>query len=1082
MPCPSCGAPTRRGAKFCEECGARLDLTCPACGARVSPGKKFCSECGARLSAEAEPAAPAGRPGPPADPRRSAPSGYTPPHLAERILKERAALQGERKQVTVLFADVSGFASLAEALDPEEVHGLMNRAFEVMLGAVHRYEGTVNQFLGDGLMALFGAPVAHEGHARRAALAALEMQRALTAYREDLRTRRGIEFRVRMGLNTGLVVVGAIGDNLRMDYTAVGDTTNVAARMQQMAQPGQIVVADATRRLIEPYFHLTSLGTVPVKNRAEPVGAWDLGQAHRAAEVRPLTPLLGRDAALSALDRAWSAARGGRGQVVYVVGEAGIGKSRLLLELSRRIGDEAIWVEGRCLSFGQSTAFLPMVDALRQAFGIADTDSEAAIIEKVTRSLAALGDRGPELAPFLRYALSVDPGDPAVAGMDPAERRSRLFRALDQLQRLLGRQRPLVLVVEDLHWIDSASEDYLKSLIDSLPGTPLLLILTWRPTYRQPFAEHTYVSRVLLEPLEDADALTLVRATLGIEDLPVELAQLIARKAEGNPFFLEEIGRALLETGAVRTEGGRLTLARPAGSIVVPDRVQDVIAARIDRLGEEQKRTVQVASVIGREFALRLLRRVAEAADRVERALGELKALEFVYEKVGATDIEYVFKHALTQDVAYASILHARRRELHARIGEAIEELYADRVEEHVEELAHHFGRGEMFDKAVRYAREAAERAAALCVDAKAVEFYEQALDALGRLPASAETARNGIDLRLALRAPLWRSGRLERLFEIFKDAEVLATQYGETERLDVVYSFFVQYYWAKGEQEQALAYGQRCLETAAKRGDLGLRVTGHVYMAHAYLALGQFTLAHQQAREVVSALEGPYQTERFGLSGLPYCGACASAAEALAQIGDDEGALAWIERGEQVAGAANHLYSKVPLAVARASVLIHRGQLAEAVALLEPTVAVCREKKFVGQLMRALTQLGQAYGLSGRPLDGVPLLQEAIESQEKAGALVNRSLWTRVLAELYLGAGELDRAEATGREALGFARRHGERWCEGWALCVLGQTALRRGDREASNRHLEQALALATELGMKPLAERCRERLGEIG
>ena len=283
MTCSSCGAATRPGARFCEECGARLDADCPACGARVSPGKKFCADCGARVDAGARPdAEPLPGPSrarfsPEDDPRAAAPAGYTPQHLADRILKDRATLQGERKQVTVFFADVSGFTSLAEALDPEEVHALMNRAFELMLAAVHRYEGTVNQFLGDGLMALFGAPVAHEDHARRAALSALAMQRALAAYREDLKARRGIEFRVRMGLNTGLVVVAAIGDNLRMDYTAVGDTTNVAARMQQMAQPGQVVVADATRRLIEPYFHLTSLGTGQVKNRAEPVTAWELG-------------------------------------------------------------------------------------------------------------------------------------------------------------------------------------------------------------------------------------------------------------------------------------------------------------------------------------------------------------------------------------------------------------------------------------------------------------------------------------------------------------------------------------------------------------------------------------------------------------------------------------------------------------------------------------------------------------------------------------------------------------------------------------------------------------------------------------
>ena len=1088
MTCSSCGAATRPGARFCEECGARLDAVCPACGARVSPGKKFCADCGARVDAGARPDAeplPApsrARFSSEDDPRAVAPAGYTPQHLAERILKDRATLQGERKQVTVFFADVSGFTSLAEALDPEEVHALMNRAFELMLAAVHRYEGTVNQFLGDGLMALFGAPVAHEDHARRAALAALAMQRGLAAYREDLKARRGIEFRVRMGLNTGLVVVAAIGDNLRMDYTAVGDTTNVAARMQQMAQPGQVVVADATRRLIDPYFRLTSLGTVQVKNRAEPVTAWELGAPRSLAELRPRNPLLGRREAVSALERAWVTARAGRGQIVYIVGEAGMGKSRLLLELRHLVGDQATWLEGRCLSFGQSTALFPIADCLRQGFAVTETDTESAIIEKVTRGLKALGEPGAELAPYLRYALSVDPGDAGIASMDATERRARMFRAISQLTRRSSQRRPVVLVVEDLQWMDSASEDYLEELINGLAGEAILLMLTWRPSYRPRFSEHTYITRLVLEPLDDADAHQLVRATLGIEDLPDDLATIIARKAEGNPFFLEEIGRALVESGAVRTEGGRLTLTRPASAILVPDRVQDIIAARIDRLDEQQKRTVQIASVIGHEFALRLLRRVAEATDRVERALTDLKALEFVYEKMGAGDLEYVFKHVLTQDVAYESILHARRRELHARIGATIEELHADRLEEHVEELAHHFIRGEVWTKAARYARQAGDRAAALCTDTRAVEFYEQALEALGRLADSAETGRLGIDVRLALRAPLWRAGQLDRLFEIFKEAEDLATRHGETDRLDVVYSFFTQYHWAKGEQREAIAYGQRCLETAERRGDLGLRVTGHYYVGCAHLALGRFRDGLEHFQQIIAALEGPRATERFGLSGLPYCGACALGAHCLMWLGDPQGALALVERGEHVARAAKHLYSEVPLLISRGRLLTEGGRAREAIDILERAIAICRERKFAGQLMRALEAAGSAYSLTSRHQEAIAAARECVELQEKAAALVERGDHVRHVAEAHLHAGELDLAESSAHEALAFARRLEERSAEAGALWILGEVCRRRGDREAAARQYQEALAISEELAMRPLAGRCRESLAGLG
>jgi class 3 adenylate cyclase/tetratricopeptide (TPR) repeat protein len=1079
MNCPACGTASRAGAKFCQECGAPLEQRCPSCGAAVTREQKFCAECGSRL-----PAADAVRvePARAESARFAAPSGYTPAHLAERILKDRAVLTGERKQVTVLFADVSGFTRLAERLDPEDVHAFMNRAFELMLAEIHHYEGTVNQFLGDGLMALFGAPVAHEDHARRAALAALGMQSALGAFRAELTRTRGIEFQVRIGLNTGLVVVGAIGDNLRMDYTAVGDTTNVAARMQQMARPGQILLADPTRRLIEPYFDLASLGTVSVKNRVEPIAAWILEGARPADVPQALSALVGRGEALGALERAAESARAGRGRAVYVVGEPGMGKSRLLRELRARLGDTMSWIEGRCLSFGQSTPFLPFMEILRQVFAIADSDSEAQVIEKVTRTLRDLGKPAAALAPYIRFALAVDPGDPLLARMDPTERISRLLHGMTQIVSLTSRVRPTVMVIEDLHWIDSSSEAYLHTIVDNLAGMPSLLILTWRPTYRAPFNEHTYVSRLVLEPLVETDALALVRSTLGIENLPDDLAHLIARKAEGNPFFLEEIGRALLETGAVRPRDGRLVLMDSPSAITVPDRVQDVIAARIDRLTEDQKRTVQTASVIGHEFTLRLLRRVADAPERAERALGELKALEFVFEKAALDDLEYCFKHVLTQDVAYESMLHARRRELHGKIGAGIEEIYADRLEERVEELAYHFLRGEVWDKAARYARHAGDRAAALCADDKAVEFYERALDALQRLPDSQETAALAIDLRVAMRAPLWRGGQLDRLSTLFKEALALAERHGETARLDVVYAFLTQYHWAKGEQRQAIQYGERCLETAARRDDVGLAVTGHYYLGWAYFMLGRFEQALAHDRALLALLEGPRQTERFGLSGLPYCGACAQAAWCLIETGDIDGAFEYLDRGDRVAEAAGHLYSTVPLGTVRGRALLQQGRVAGALSLLEHVVGICREKRFVGQLMLALATLSRAYSLVGRYDDAIAAGRESVKLKDDAGAPVTRSDHVGAVAEAYLAAGRLDEAEAAAREALEWAERLEERYYAGSSRWLLGEVARRRGDRDAASQSYRASLAIAEELGAKPLADRCRAALFALG
>jgi class 3 adenylate cyclase/tetratricopeptide (TPR) repeat protein len=1013
--------------------------------------------------------------------RFAAPQAYTPPHLAERILKDRGALSGERKQVTVLFADVSGFTSLSERLDPEEVHGLINRAFELMLAEVHRYEGTVNQFLGDGLMALFGAPVAHEDHAVRAGHAALGMQRALAGYREELRRTRGVDFRVRLGLNTGLVVVGAIGDNLRMDYTAVGDTTNTAARMQQLAEPGHIVVAEATERLIAPYFELRQLGTVTVKDRTQPVAAWELLRAHAgttrlaARAVRGLSPLLGRTDALATLDRAWTAARAGRGQVVFVVGEAGIGKSRLLLEFRERLGEEATWIEGDCVSFGQAVPFLAIAELLKRHFAVTDHDTEREVIEKIRRGLEPLGPDAAQSEAFLRYLLSVDPGDGAVAAMEPAQRRARIVAAVQRLLAAISRRAPHVLVVEDLHWIDSGSEDLLKSLADSLPGMAVLLIVTYRPVYQQPFGDRTYFWRIALQPLHEQDAIRVVRATLGVNDLPHELAGVIAAKAEGNPFFLEEIGHALVETGAVRPEGGQLVLTRAAAAIAVPETVQDVIAARLDRLEEAQKRTVQTAAVIGREFALTLLRRVSELRDRLEQSLADLKRLELIYEKAGFGDPEYVFRHALTQDVAYGSLLQAERRRLHALIGDAIEELYAGRLEERAEELVQHFTRGEVWDKVVRYARDAAERAAALCVDDKAVEFYQTALTALRHQPEAPDRARLGIEIRLAMRAPLWRGGRPDELFALFKEAEELASRHGMPAYLDTIYAFFVQYHWARGEQDRAREYGARCLERATATGDLGLRITGLLYLAHAHNALGQPTQALEYAREIVARLEGGKETERFGLSGFPYSGACVDAAEALVELGDARGALEWIERGRRVADGANHLYSQMVVAQFHGHVLTSLGRTPEAITVLEATVATCRDKRFVGQLVNALRHLGHAYVMAGRAAEAIAPELESAELQQRANVFVTRCSNHLILAQAHLNLGDLARAEAELETALDFAQRHGERSAEGQIKLTWAELATRRGDRAAAARHLDEAQDIADELGLMVLIERCR-------
>jgi class 3 adenylate cyclase len=527
------------------------------------------------------------------------PQSYTPRHLAEKILTARSALEGERRQVTVLFADVANFTTLAERLDPEVVHEIMDHCFERITADVHRFEGTINQYTCDGVMALFGAPIAHEDGPRRAVHAALGIQRALREYAQELQAQRGLLLQMRIGINTGPVVVGKIGDDLRMDYTAVGDSTNLAARLQQHARPGSVVISEATHRLVSGFFETLDLGEVSVKGRA-PARAFEVlrprGRRARldVAIERGLTPLIGRERELATLLDRFQEAKAGRGQVVFLAGEAGIGKSRLVLEFRRALaeaGDAVTWLEGRCISFGQSIPFLPLIDQLRENFRIEEWDGEPEIIAKVEHGMRRMGELEAHI-PYIRYLLAVDPGAPEVAVMDAAARRKQLFDAALALPLRGARMRPLVLVFEDLHWMDSSTEEYLRVLMDSVAAVPLMLLLTYRVGYTPPFGSRSFHTTLTLRNLSEAESLAMAGRVLGSERFPEELKTALMAKAEGVPLFIEEVTKTLLDLGVLRWENGGYRMVKGLTEVHVPDTIQAIIMARLDRLGENGKRTV----------------------------------------------------------------------------------------------------------------------------------------------------------------------------------------------------------------------------------------------------------------------------------------------------------------------------------------------------------------------------------------------------------------------------------------------------------------------------------------------------------
>ena len=636
-----------------------MELICPGCSARLPPDRLFCGECGRDLRTSRE------------APRVDyfAPQSYTPKHLAERILTSKSALEGERKQVTVLFADLKGSMELLADRDPEDARELLDQVLERMMEAVHRYEGTVNQVMGNGIMALFGAPLTHEDHGVRACYAALRMQESVKRYAEEIHRTEGVPIQIRVGLNSGEVVVGSIGSDLHMDYTAVGQTTHLAARMEQMAMPGSILMAADTLRLVEDYVQVKALGLRAVKGLETPVevyeivGAGTVRSRLKAAAARGLTRFVGRDSELDHLRQALARGGAGHGQVVAVIGEPGVGKSRLYWEFTHSHRTQGwLIVESGSVSYGKASAYLPVIDLLQAYFQIEARDDARKIREKVMGKLLSL-DRGlePALQALLRL-LDVPVEDAEWQRLEPSQRRQR---TLDGVKGLLLREsqvQPLIVMFEDLHWIDTETQALLDSLVESLPKARLLLLVNYRPEYQHGWSGKSYYRQLRIDPLPPESADELLTALLGDDPSVEPLKRLLIERTEGNPFFLEESVRTLIETKALAGERGAYRLARATQSLQIPATAQSILAARIDRLAPEDKLLLQAAAVIGKDVPFTLLQAIAEEPDEVfRRGLGNLQAAEFLYENRLFPDLEYTFRHALTQQVAYESLLAARR-------------------------------------------------------------------------------------------------------------------------------------------------------------------------------------------------------------------------------------------------------------------------------------------------------------------------------------------------------------------------------------------------------------------------------------
>ena len=1028
----------------------------------------------------------------PTAPPEHAPLAYTPAYLTEKILTSRSTLEGERKQVTVLFADLKGSMELLAERDPEDARLLLDPVLAHMMAAVHRYEGTVNQVMGDGIMALFGAPLAHEDHAVRACYAALAMQDAMQRASAEMRRRQGVEMQIRVGLHSGQVVVRAISNDLHMDYSAIGQTTHLAARMEQLAPPGRIRLTADTLRLAEGLVHVTALGPVPVKGLAEPVEVYELvgvtalRRRLQAAVARGLSPFVGRQPEVEALQQALARAGAGQGQVVALLGEAGVGKSRLVYEFLQAHHTQGwLRLESSSVSYGKATAYLPVCDLLKAYCHIEDRDDLRTVRAKITGLLLTLDEALQDTVPAVLALFEALPADSPFLTLDPLQRRRRTLEALKRVLLRESQEQPLLLVFEDLHWIDSETQAVLDLLVESLATARVLLLVNYRPEYQHGWGSKTCYTQLRLDPLPEASAEALLQALLGADASLGPLTQLLMARTQGNPFFLEESVRTLVETGVLVGERGAYHLAQPLDTFHVPATVQALLAARIDRLPPEDKRLLQTAAVIGTEVPWALLQAIADASDEaLSRSLAHLQAAEFLYETSLFPEPAYTFKHALTHEVAYGSLLHERRRILHARIVEALEALAGDRRDDQVERLAHHALRGEVWDKALTYGRQAGDKARTRSAYREAVGCYEQGLAALEHLSDSRATTEQAIDLRLGLRPALSALGEAPgRLLDHLRRAETLAQTLGDQQRLGQVYAAMSATFWQAGDVDRTIVYGQCALDVAATLGQVGPQARTHLSLGRAYYDMGDYARAVESLEQNVATLQGDLRYEYFGTNGNVAAASRAWLSLCHAERGTFTDGLAMAEEGLRIAEAANSPFSLIEICHGISVVHLRQGDVSRAIPVLERSMGLCQDWHIPVLLPDQAAALGIAYALDGRIATGLALAEQGVEQAVARGRPRSLSLVVAWLSEAYLLACRLEEARQRAAQALDLARQYQQRGTQAWALWLLGESTARQASPEVEPAagHYRQALALAEELGMRPLQAHCQRGLGML-
>ncbi|RQS74367.1 hypothetical protein DID96_05745 [Burkholderia sp. Bp8963] len=1107
MYCANCGFDNLAGARFCEACGAMLSRACPRCGHEASPSARFCNACGASLTdARAEPAP---RARPVAEPA-IAPIHYTPQHLAERILAEHAAMEargetaGERKTVTALFADMAGSTALIHDLDPEEAHRLIEPVVALMMEAVHYYEGYVAKSLGDGILALFGAPIAHEDHPQRALFAALRMQDAMRRHGDRIRLEKGIPLQIRVGVHTGEVVVRSIRtDDLHTDYDPVGHTIHIASRMEGIATPTSILVSEATHKLAEGYFEFKSLGATQVKGIPEPLSVYEVlgpGALRTRLQLsahRGLARFVGRDAELEHLHGALEAAEAGHGRVVAVVGEAGVGKSRLFHEFKASSQRGCLVLETFSVSHGKAFAYLPLIELLKNYFQITAQDDERHCREKVMGKALTLERGFEELVPYLLYLLGASEPGSALAEMDPRVRRDRTFDAIIRLLTRESRDQPIELLFEDLQWLDRETDAFLAYLIEQVPDTRILLLVNYRPEYRPGWQSADHCTLLRLEPLGPAEAQGMLAALLGDDPGLGPIKQLILEKTEGNPFFMEEVVQTLVEAQSLLGEPGRYRIVRTPAALHIPTTVEGVLAARIDRLPLPEKELLQTLAVIGKEFPFSLIRcicgdHVARTDDDLRQLLAHLEAAEFIYARPAFPEVDYSFKHALTQEVAGHSLLTERRSALHERTAQAIEALFPTRIADYCSELAHHYSLSGNLPKAVEYLHRAAQQALRHAAHPDAMHHLGAALELLKRLPDTPARAQRELTLLLALGPVLMdvRGYGAPEVAATYSRALALCEQAGEMSQRFAAQLGLRIHFMTRAEYATARELGTQMLRTARSAKDPALLLEAHGALGACLFLQGDFDRGRTHLEQALAI----YDPERHQAHVFAH--------------GVDPGirALNFLALILWLQGYPDQARRRILEALALAQKLAYGPTLAFSLAYAAELDQLRHEvepmREHADAVFTVATELGLPYWLvwatifrgwilteRGGLQEGIAQMREGLAAGRAAGGVDQRSYFLALAADRCQRAGDTEAGLALLDEAMAIVAGTGERCFEAELHRLMGNAALGSPEggecapacRDEAEACFLKAIAVAREQGARSLELRAVSSLARL-